>query len=219
MHSARRTSSKAFVAAAFLLLGTFVMPSAPQAQGSRIWDDCQGLGGISADDAINACTNLIRGNGETTENRAIAYYNRAIHYDRIKKPDIAIQDYDESLRLNPRYASAYYNRGNIYRNKKDHSKAISDYDQALRFNPQHANAYNNRGNSHKDLGNLQQAISDYSSAVRIKPDHSDAWYNRGLTYLDQNNKERAIADFREAIRVNPGDEDARNELKRLGVTQ
>jgi len=219
MHSARRISSKAFVAAAVLLLGTLVLSSPPQAQSSRIWDDCQGLGGISADEAINACSRLIRSGGETTENRAIAYYNRAIHYDRVKDPDNAIRDYDESLRLNPRYASAYYNRGNIYRNKKDHNKAIADYDQALRFNPQHANAYNNRGNSYKDIGNLQQAISDYSSAIRIKPDHSDAWYNRGLTYLDQNNKERAIADFREAIRVNPGDEDARNELKRLGVTQ
>ncbi len=217
MHSARRISSKAFVAAAVLLLGTLVLSSPPQAQSSRIWDDCQGLGGISADEAINACSRLIRSGGESTENRAIAYYNRAIHYDRIKDPDNAIRDYDESLRLNPRYASAYYNRGNIYRNKKDHKKAIADYDQALRFNPQHANAYNNRGNSYKDIGNLQQAISDYSAAVRIKPDHSDAWYNRGLTYLDLNNKERAIADFREAIRVNPGDEDARNELKRLGV--
>ncbi len=218
MNCAGRTSPKILLAGVFLLLSVLVLPSASHAQSSRIWDDCQGLGGISPEGAISACTNLIQGNGETTENRAIAYYNRAIHYDRIKEPDTAIRDYDESLRLNPRYASAYYNRGNIYRNKKDHQKAIADYNEAIRHNPQHANAYNNRGNSYKDISDLPRAIADYSAAIRIKPDHQDAWYNRGLSYLEQGNKERATEDFREAVRVNPGDDDARAELRKLGIT-
>ena len=46
----------------------------------------------------------------------------------------AIQDYDQAIRLNPRYAEAYNNRGIAYKNLGQHQRAIQDYDEAIRIN-------------------------------------------------------------------------------------
>ena len=45
-----------------------------------------------------------------------------------------------------------------------------------------------------------------------------AYSNRGVAYKKKGDKEQAIADFRTALEINPSDQDAKEGLKRLGVT-
>lgn len=47
-------------------------------------------------------------------NYAIAYYNRAIAYENIKKCTKAIEDYTRVIQLNPEYKNAYLNRADVY---------------------------------------------------------------------------------------------------------
>ena len=47
----------------------------------------------------------------------------------------AISDYDEAIRLDPKYTIAYYNRGSAKNELGDSEAAISDYDEAIRLNP------------------------------------------------------------------------------------
>ena len=58
--------------------------------------------------------------------------------------DKAIADYDEAIRLNPKYAWAYNNRGLARAAKGEYDKALADYDEAIRLDPEYAWAYNNR---------------------------------------------------------------------------
>ena len=62
--------------------------------------------------------------------------------------DRAIADYNEAIRLDPKYAAAYNNRGNAYRDKGDTDRAIADFNEAIRLDPKLAHAYNNRGNAY-----------------------------------------------------------------------
>jgi tetratricopeptide (TPR) repeat protein len=53
-----------------------------------------------------------------------------------KKYDLAIADYSEIIRLDPKCAEALGNRGEIYLAKGDHDHAISDFDEALKIKPE-----------------------------------------------------------------------------------
>jgi len=45
-----------------------------------------------------------------------------------------------------------------------------------------------------------------------------AYFNRGLAYEKKGDKDQAIGDFRKALEIDPSDQDAKNWLKKLGVT-
>ena len=101
----------------------------------------------------------------------------------------AIEDYDQTLRLDPGDYSAYNNRGNAYSNLGEYRRAIEDYDQAQRLDPDNAVVYNNRGKAYDSLGEYRQAIQDFDQALRIDPSSTVADNNRAIA-LDHLYKSR-----------------------------
>ena len=114
----------------------------------------------------------------------------------------AIDAYDRSIRLKPRFVEAYYNRGVSKGELGRHKEAIADYDEAIRWNPDHAAAYTNRGNAKSDLGQHKEAIADYDEAIQREPDEAEGYYNRGNAKKNLGQHKEAIADYDEAIRRN-----------------
>jgi lipoprotein NlpI len=102
-------------------------------------------------------------------NHASAFSNRGIAYGRKGEYDLAIQSYEEALRLNPKNLNALYNRGNAYTRKGAYDLAVKDYDQVLRMNPKHANAYSSRGIVRFLQGQFSAAVPDLSEAVQFAP--------------------------------------------------
>ena len=49
--------------------------------------------------------------------------------------DRAAADFEEALRLEPRYASAYLYRGLSRRKEKEYDKAIADFEKAIEIEP------------------------------------------------------------------------------------
>ena len=70
-------------------------------------------------------------------NLANAYNNRANLWNRLKQPEKALADYDEALRLNPKFAEAYRNRGVTKAKLGKHEEAIAALNQAMRLKPEH----------------------------------------------------------------------------------
>ncbi|MFM6878786.1 MAG: tetratricopeptide repeat protein, partial [Microcystis panniformis] len=50
--------------------------------------------------------------------RAAWYYNRGILYYNQQKYELALDDYNKAIELNPNHAGAYYNRGLLYSDQK-----------------------------------------------------------------------------------------------------
>ncbi len=139
----------------------------------------------NTDDRLYACSWLLDAGGLADSGNAIVYYSRGNAYLKQKEHDLAIQDYDDAIRLDPRYVDVYNNRGLAKKRNKQFDRAIRDYDEALRLNPRYLKAYNNRGNALFDKGQMARAIEDYNEAIRLSPDYTDAYFNRGNSYQRQ----------------------------------
>jgi lipoprotein NlpI len=136
-------------------------------------------------------------------NEAVAFYNRGNAYEAKAQYDRAIEDFDQAIRLDPRYAPAFYNRGNAYQANAEYDRAIEDYDQAIRLNPKYTFAFYNRGNAYAAKAQYDHAIEDYDQAIRLDPKYAFAFITRGNAYKAKAQYDRAIEDFDQAIGLDP----------------
>jgi tetratricopeptide (TPR) repeat protein len=158
--------------------------------------------------SIAGCTAMIQSGKETQEDLARAFDYRGFAYGRKQQYDLAIQDDDEAIRLNPNYANAFFNRGNAYNGKGQSDRAIQDYDEAIRLNPNGhgsaaANVFQNRGETYHSKGQNDRAIHDYDEAIRVEPNYARAFYARGVALRALGQQARAAADFAKARELNP----------------
>jgi lipoprotein NlpI len=117
----------------------------------------------------------------------------------------ALADFDEAIRLDPKFVFAYTNRGYVYRARGNNYRAVADFSEAIRLDPKLVSTYVDRGNAYRARGDNDHAIADYSEAIRLAPKFADAYYNRGLTYLYGGTLDKALADVSEASNLEPGD--------------
>jgi tetratricopeptide (TPR) repeat protein len=116
--------------------------------------------------------------------------------------DLAIQDYNQAIKLNGKLASAYNNRGVAYDRKGDFERAMQDYEQAIKLKPS-PEAYFNRGNTHLARSQYAAAIDDYNQAVKLRPDLVGAIDNRCWARAVVGVLKQALADCNEALRFSP----------------
>ena len=90
---------------------------------------CNGVDRTSFEARINGCTALIDARSSTTTALAIAYNNRGNAYAAKADYDRAIQDFDQSIKLNPTYTKPFNNRGVAYLKKGEYDLAIEAFDR------------------------------------------------------------------------------------------
>ena len=78
-------------------------------------------------DAVVAFTVCVDQNPEMTE----GYYNRAVSFSALQKPDRALVDYDRALRLRPEFPAAALNRGLLHYHANRRDAAAADFELAV----------------------------------------------------------------------------------------
>jgi len=134
---------------------------------------------------------------------ATYYYNRGMAWLEKGEPDKAIADFNEAIRLDPKYALAYYNRGSAWDDKGESDKEIADYNEAIRLDPKNVYFYYDRGLAWDDKGEYDKAISDFTEVIRLDPKNPSAYSVRGSAWEKKDEFDQAISDFTEVIRLDP----------------
>lgn len=153
--------------------------------------------------AHTAALTVLPGREEFVSMRAEAHLDRGRAHFALGQYDLAISDYTETLKLNPREYKALNNRGISYRQKKQPDKAIADLTAAIKLKPKFDVFYYNRGLAYEDLGQYDQAIVDLNIAIQLNSKEADSFYYRGRSYYKKGAYDRAIADYDKAIQLNP----------------
>ena len=173
------------------------------------WNEC-----------IRACTELLnlaeKDASIPDKFKVDVYNNRAIAYREEGKYDLALDDLNQALVIDPNSVMAYNNRGTVYFDKKDYDRAISSHSKALEIAPNDPHSFYNRGNAHLSKNDLDRAIDDYTQCLNIDPSYSSAYRNRGSAYFRKDNYESAIADYDAALKFSklPADSPVNAELIR-----
>jgi tetratricopeptide (TPR) repeat protein len=113
----------------------------------------------------------------------------------------AIEDYNQAIRLDPKYAGAYSNRGVAHSDLGRHQRAIEDFNQAIRLDPEYATAYNNRGIAFKKIGQLDRSCVDFwracdlgaCNSLRLEQKKGNCQYPGGSYFIDMDENELYIS--------------------------
>ena len=136
-------------------------------------------------------------------NDAQAYYNQAVGYHEQGEVELALENYDRALALDPKLFDAYINRGVLYEGQGKTDLALADYNQALALNPNDANVYYNRGRLYAQQGKAELALGDFDQTLALNPNDANAYTIRGSIYAQQGKAELALGDFDQALALHP----------------
>ncbi len=128
-------------------------PMLPMARDVRRCDDALTRANISAYEVV------------------ATHVNRGILRLRRGQVDLAIDDFDRAIELDPNQAEAYLNKGAALLRRENAGEAMSLFTMALERNTTRpALAHYGRAIANETLGNLGAAYRDYTAASRIDPE-------------------------------------------------
>ncbi len=164
------------------------------------------------DEAIACYSNALKLDPEL----AIAYYNRSLVREQIRKFAQAESDRQAAFRLDPKLAESWrsiargcaageVDLGCRAFEEGDFKVAQAHYKEALRIDPTFANAHYAQGILYDDRGKTEQALSSYTEAIRLNPRLADAYFYRAFIVLNMGDYDKGLEDLNAAIGLNPND--------------
>ena len=116
----------------------------------------------------------------------IAFYNRALTYEKLNDFEKAIVDYHSAIDVDPKNNSELNNK----------------------------TVFHNLGILYGQLGQLDNAIIAFTKAIEIDGSYSAAYHNRGFAYQLKYEHDKAIEDFDRALNISPDNRDYINSKTR-----
>lgn len=137
-----------------IMMSFFLASSVARAAGSDCWEK-------TGEAAIQACSKIINSKqasdqSDRAQTLSLAYFHRGNAYFVKRNYDRAIDNYDDAIRLNPKYLKAYHIRGNAYYLKGFYEKALADFDQVIHLDPSYKAVTYYRQLTQKKLQHLKE---------------------------------------------------------------
>ena len=123
----------------------------------------------------------------------------------------AIDDYNRSIAVAPRYALAYLNRGEAHLAFARVSEALDDFNKGITLDPTYAKGYLFRAQLNRTLGNTEKALRDYDKLVALDPQNSTYRLKRAYFLHKINKLNLAMNDLNAIINAGIDTAEAFNE--------
>lgn len=133
-------------------------------------------------------------------------------YEEAGLRGLAIQMYQETVRLDPQFPSARYNLGRMLLEAGDLEPGIAEMQAATRLHPDFPEAHQALGMAYTERGDFEAAMVHLKRALAIHPNLTVVRNHLGRLYLAQGRLEEAIQTFHALIERTPDIAEARHNL-------
>ena len=134
----------------------------------------------------------------------VSFYNYGLIAMRLKKPQLAHEQFTLALALNRNVSQTWNNRGIVNNELGQHEEALSDFNAAIALDPGLAELYANKGKSLALLKRHNEAIDAFHQAIAINPDFAEAIVATGDVLVAQEKYGDALAAYDKATSISPG---------------
>ncbi len=127
-------------------------------------------------------------------------------HDLMGHHDLALQEFQQALDLDPHYAAAISGLAHAYEGSGRSADAEAAYQKAAALGPDSWDAYDELGNFYNREGKFEQAIQQYQHALQLTPDNAQVYANLGGCYLNSgDNKLQGDAEqaLKKSIELSP----------------
>jgi tetratricopeptide (TPR) repeat protein len=128
---------------------------------------------------------------EGPPNSAILHNKTGIAFHQMLQFNLARKEYEQSIKLNPRYAEAINNLGAIYYAEKSYRRAIRQYQKALAITPEAASIHSNLGSAYFARKEYPKAAQSYQKALELDPEVFEHHNQYGTLLQERSTTERA----------------------------
>jgi tetratricopeptide (TPR) repeat protein len=136
--------------------------------------------------------------------QAAAHYDKGNELFDQNKIDGAIAEYDEAIRLFPRYADAWLMLGNAYYDRANLDEAIRAWQRALVIDDTLYQAHQNLANASYARQEYETSVKAYQAVARLRPNYADAYAGLGNSLMQLRRYEEAVPQFERAVAANGG---------------
>ncbi|RKU28639.1 hypothetical protein C6497_07710 [Candidatus Poribacteria bacterium] len=137
--------------------------------------------------------------------RSAYYHTRGAARDSLGEYSKAIEDFNESIRLNPKKALLFQYRGITKDALKQYEDALKDFQKAIELKPKESINYYHRGVTSNRIGHYNEAIDDLNNAIQLDEKNADAYYQRGFSNEMLGQHDMAETDYKQVLKINPNE--------------
>lgn len=133
-------------------------------------------------------------------------------YRKQQQYSLALQAYEEALRLDPLNFYAWNGKGTTLYYQGNYRKALDAYQRAIEIDADSAVVWVSAGLVLHHLQRYQQALVHFERAIEIDMRYVPAWNGKADTQLDMNMAEEALESYEQALAIDPRSFQAWNGL-------
>ena len=154
---------------------------------------------LADDPTIKSLTTKIAANPDDVN----ALYRRGQVYASKGAYNLALKDFDDTLRINAKDVEALNNRCWTRTVVGDLQGALKDCNEALRLRPNFVDALDSRGLVNLKSGAVKNAIADFDAALKINPRLTSSLYGRGIAKQRNGSAQEGALDIANAKAMDP----------------
>lgn len=133
---------------------------------------------------------------------ALDFYTKAVNVSKEENWKEAIQNYEQAVKIDPKFIYAWDNLGITYRRVGDYDKALNAYKQSLAVDPKGKMPLQNIAITYVYKKEYQKAIDAYLDFDKTYPGDPEVYYGMGQVYFTHlKNNEKGLDNMCKAYRI------------------
>ena len=123
--------------------------------------------------------------------------------NRTDKTELAIEEYNRVLKLDPQNGSAHNSLGYIFLKRKDFGAAEINFTKYIEVAPQNPNAYDSMGEYYSQRGKADEAITQFQKALTVDAKFSESRFKLAQAFAEKKMKKEAIHHLQTLLKLTP----------------